>query len=400
MKKYIAEWLADILKEHGLPPHYAIKGERNDSIRIETPQVDSNGNCAIVIAGNKACPSKPFEATISLSQKTGKNLYWAPAETTWLEKIEVVRNNQNIIFKTPNIRSSGVLYSFINSEPFLGISITPGNKHAEFDRWTPKFNAGDTFTTKIQLINPSPNTLPPGTIKLSTLQDWQVITSEVKTPALKPGSQYYCSIKVRIPTLSDKFRYNSVYPLVATWNDGKKNRAICNAICEVEPDPTTCTYRLSDNPGEADFIIHTGITYDFPAEQKNYIKDPLVFNKKRGSAGRALVNGLSWRSKQVYFDRQIRNTAVTFDLKKEYIISKLRFAKGAKPYPTNCQIFTSIDGVKFNKLTEPQKFDWKDKKWFTITFKDDSARYVKIALNFKSGGFLDEIEIYGNRINK
>jgi len=379
----VARFMASILADAGVKPAYRANRLDLDLVRIEEPMVDPAGNLALIVAGitNQAVPPSQYTVTVPDATKL-ENAFWAPAESTLLQKVALTRSGNTITFALPEISSAGVLYGFVESTPVITVGVNDFARSALHDPDTASLRPGDSFTAMVQLVTLGGKVCDGGTVNLKTLGDWQVEPRMFTVAELEPGKIYEYPVKVTLPVESAFYKPNYLFPLVAElMRDGKKV-AIGNTVITVELDPAKYEWLLSNNrtvqSSLREFALLTGATY--------CVGDSVA------DSGEALISGQHSFAKFA----AVAGEAV-FDLKDRYVITQIVLR--SSPWsnrPVGVRVLVSDDDKTYQMLTELTNLAWDQDQWCRTAVKPAVARYVKLEFTFaKADGMMDEVEIYG-----
>ena len=381
----ITDWFKDRLRDAGIRPAYS--SPHAAVMRVETPLADDRGNHAIVIAGTSNHPVPAAKLKIDGLNPDFRHAFWVPAESNLFMPVDFKHNKQTLEFELPEIRTAGVLYLFRDYAPMLGLSIKGTGAHAKNDPHTPEFKPGNSFKVTVQLVNPSGERLPGGTVRLRALSDWNVSGPQEAWSTSAGGVKTY-TFRVTTPEASRNYRPNFVYPLVAEFIQEGRRTAVTNAIVSIALDPRTCDSLLSDNPtnehNARHFVLRTGADYTITTPG---IADP----RKALNDGRTGRQRLSCKR---------QDFEAVFDLKKEYSITGLALLRvNARTAPSSGELSVSKDGKTYTAPTAFPIAEWQNGT-FRTNLKPETGRYVKIRIIFPEpgGGMLDEIEIFGRKL--
>lgn len=380
----IAQFMAGLLKTANVNPAYQADKTSLDLVRIEQPMVDLAGNLALVIAGTTNQPVVPSAYTVTVPDAAKlQNAYWAPAESTLLQKVELTKHGNEIIFELPQIRSAGVLYCFVQNIPVITVGVKDFARSALHDPDTALLQPGQSFTATVQLVNLGNTACDGGEVKIKTLGDWQVEPRTLTIAKLEPGKIYEYPVKVTLPVTSEFYKPNYLFPLVAELERDGKKVAVGNTVVTVELDPAKYEWLLSNNrtvqSSLREFALPTGATYR--------VGDSIADPKE------ALISG------QNNFAKFAATTGeVVFDLKDRYQITQIVLR--SSPWdnrPSMVRAWISDDDKNYLPLTEISGINWDQDRWSRTAVAPAAGRYVKLEFTFaKNNGMVDEVEIYGH----
>lgn len=402
--KVVSDWFGDRMKDAGLVPAYSSSIGNTDKMRVETPLADPAGNVLIVIAGTteEALPAADLRIKLPPGGEYG-NAFWAPAESTWFEKVGFRMEKDGVgVFEMPEIRSAGILYLFRDHAPMLGIKAKGVEGKAANDPYTAEVVPGESFKVKVQLVNPSVKRMPGGTLRLRALGDWKVSAPEEAWSVSAGGIKEY-TFRVTVPEESKFFKPNFVYPLVAEFIRDGKRIAVENAVVSVKLDPRKYDYLLTDNPtrehNDRHFVLRTKADYSYVSVPGagEWFRDPSNA-KANGQSGMALTDGLNGRRHVVC---KMRNVEILFDLKKEFRITRLAVKRvDSRTSPSALEISVGKDGKTFGAPVSVSKLEWNGEKYAEVPLKPQDGRYVKVRFIFPDdrGGRVDEVEIFGRAL--
>jgi len=405
----VSAWMVKFLQRSGINPGYRLESGRTNLLRVENPQIDANGNCALVISNTRRPPTAPDRLTITLPAGTYSTALWSPAETTDLSQLSITRQSDGQYqLNIPAVTTAGVIYLFNNHPPLLGIKTIHQGAAVAVDPWTPQLQPGQTVTVKVQAANPGKNTVS-GTLSLQAYQDWTVKPKTIQVVDLPVGQMKEYEFQVTVPRTSERFQPHQVYPLVARWSEKDKAVAMENACVTVAFDRTAVSQLLSDNLASYEnprpMLIPTGAEYRYQIPAGNpaqaQIADPGT-GKNGEQNGKALTAGLKGWDRQAVF-RNLNSIEIIFDLKQRYRISTIKAAAGMPRGPQSFQVMLSDDGKEFKIASAATVWQQnvKEPVWAETDLTDQSARYVKLVLKFDAkthSGALDEVEIWGKTI--
>lgn len=403
----VSNFFGDWLKRGGVNPAYTHSAAEGDGLRVEQPQLTPGGDLALAVAGTTrfAVPAGKLTVALPAAAKFTQ-AFWAPAENALMEKVPFTRTANGAVFDLPEIKTAGMLYCFTSSRPLLGIAVEQPKFTAAADPNTAELVPGETVKVKVQVANPGTAESKAGSVALRALADWKVAPAEFAVPALKPGELREFTFEATPPETSPHYRPNFVYPLVAEFKSGGEREAVIHQAAGMRLDPTKFDYLLSDNAADSrfprDFTLKTGAeyVYNFPDELSSgqWFKDPCT-GKENGRSGNALTDGLDWWTRLVIF--AMPEAEVVFDLKAEYNVTAVNLRKGAPAFPQSVDVEVSKDGNAFETVAKDAAPDWDEGGWSMVKTKPTIGRYVLVRIKYpKTGGYLDELEIYGRPLKR
>ncbi len=362
--KVVAEWLADRLASAGVKPAYTFGG-RSETIRVEAPLVDGMGDAAFVVAGSTVRTVPAGELTVALPEGKFRTAFWASADSTRLEKMAFSVEGHTGRFQLPAVDSAGVIYLFNADVPLLG-QFAEALDHAELDPHTPRFQPGETFTVRSQLVNAAG-----GRLRLQALEGWRVEPAEGYDVGSAEELKEF-AFRVTVPGESGFFRPNRAYPLVSVYEKEGRRLAVNHMVAEVKLDLRKFELLLTDNEGVDNrfrpFSLRTGAECRFTPELPT---DALT--NRRGRITR-FANG---------------TTTAEFDLKAPYRVRRIVLVGAGKPYPARIAVKTD-DAPEFTP-----ELQWNQQHELEIKL-DSTTRRVRLQFDFPENARFDEVEIYGS----
>ncbi|MDP0495687.1 MAG: beta-galactosidase [Verrucomicrobiota bacterium JB024] len=409
-------WLAKVLQEAGVNPAYRCASEQ-ELFRIEQPQVDAAGNCAVVVTTRaqtqpeETLPAGPVE--LPLPPGPWKSVWWAAAEETDFSPVEIlpVPGTPLSRIKLPAVKTAGTLYLFkAQHPPLIGINVATPETPRSVDGLTARVRPGQAFSVNASLLAVTED-LPSGSLQLTTPDGWTVEATALPTNALACGERLTCTFTITVPDDPCPVRPDRLWPLRFNWTDGHGHSEEALVCVELALDADTIPHLLSANasfPASYPYRIPTGATYRYlePADPMQ-IADPASAGP--GHSGHALTNGFgsiggqrhSHHRDQLRLEHVARygseRVEVCFDLQAEYRLRRVVLVAGvAAVWPTSVRVRTSTDGETFTEQTA-LTLDTPQLEIQTPAF-DAHGRYVRVEVCWPdSGGCLDEIEIWGHR---
>lgn len=395
--KVVAGWLAGQLRSAGVEPGSRF-GDRSELLRVEYPMADRQGNVGIMIAGSTNVPVPAGVLSVDLpAGRAYRSAFWAPADSTKLEKIAFEVRNGTGYFNMPEIAAAGMLYLFDRHAPLLGQYVEGVSAHPEHDVHTAEVIPGNTFRVKSQIANPSRETLKGGTLKLNALADWKVEPAAHEVGEVAPGELREYEFSVTVPAESGHFQPNRAYPLVSVYGKEGRRVAVNNMVVTLDLDLTKFELLLSDNEGGdnqfREFVLRTGAEYRYTTDESK-LKDPRT-RAEPGRGGNALTNRRGSGGRNVAF--LSKEAGVEFDLKGDYAVTRVVLACAGKDAPSGITLSIG-DGKSFRTLETVTAPRWNEKKELILTPENAAGRYLRIGFEFptEKGGSFDEVEIYGH----
>lgn len=394
-------WFAGVLQEAGLVPAYVAHHDAGDDsarlLRVEQPYIDRDGNLAVVVATRgrarqEVVPAGQVELTLPGGPWT--QAWWASAEDAELKPIDAnALDDGRYRLALPEVASAGILYLFKQHAPLLGIERVS----------EASVQAGEAFTLPVQVVNTSEHALKAGELRIDAPPGWSVNPETVETPVLEAGVMHTQRFTITPP---ERLAQDYPQPLVARFNDGKRDSGVISTLIDVASEPSQRSLLLTGNASWSRHYPHrldARATYRHLKPAADAIDDPASL---QGSGG-ALLNGFGSaggerdsmnrgtyvRSHYVHY--RAREAEILFDLRSVRQIERVQLVKGPEHVtPLSVETYTSIDGENFARQD-------------TLTFKVPAlesvialhrieARYVKLRVVWPSaGGTLDEVEIWG-----
>lgn len=401
----VSSWLGNLLKQAGVPPAYRVcTGSPADleSLRLEQPHVDAKGNCLLSIGNLSKQTVSPCVIEIALPDEGWTHAWWSPATDAGLQELALEQiGDGRYRIALPAVFSGALVYLLKDHAPLLGIPRIISERRS-VDGYAPFLSPGKSFHVTVQLVNPVAKEASEGKLRLLSLRDWKVEPRSVVTPKLTAFGRAEFQFTVTPPAEHEKLNPDCLYPLVARWSDGEKDKAVCGTNVQLAVDRSLLPHLLSENTSYSDtspWKIKTGATYTYLAPDKSKRKDPCV---GKHPAEDALTNGAKgWWTSQAIFSKA-NLVDVLFDLKSDYEIIEVKLARGAPSYPEGFTVLTSSDGKTFTKQASvsAKKQGWKENKWLSGKLNHVPAQYVRIQVHMPGGGYIDEIEIWGRRMRK
>lgn len=401
----VSNWLGALLKQNGVHPAYRVAQASSAgmrALRIEQPYVDAKGNCVFTVGNLSKQTVPPTVMEMPLPAGPWTHAWWAPAEHDGLQELMIEpigKGRYRVLF--PSVLTAGAVYLLRDHAPILGIARIAGET-TSVDGHTALLAPGKPFRVKVQMVNPVARTIPEGTLRFMAVRGWRVKPPTVPTPKLTSYGRAEFEFTVTAPGEHEKLKPDWLYPLVARWNDGKQDAAICSANVEVDVDRSRLPHLLSENANYPDAYpakLDTGATYTYLAPGKDTKwGDPCTRNKHR--TGNALTNGSGGWGNYAIFHRA-NLVDVLFDLKAEYEVMQVKIAKCAQAYPRGFTVLTSRDGKNFvEQASAPSKGrEWQG-NWLACEPFRTPARYVRVQVRMPGSGYIDEIEIWGRKMAK
>ena len=397
----VARWFGERMRDAGLSPAYRSDLADQGLLRVEQPIVDPEGNCVIAVAGTTYESLPGFRLTVALPDGNSySSAWWGSAESTWIEPLKFSRNEDgSATFELPEIRSAGMIYLLPSYAPVVGLKVEGAEASAENDPYTAQLEPGDEFSVTVQVVNPTAEPLPEGSIRLQALTGWQVSDAQSVEP-LAPGKSREYTFKVKIPAESPALRPNFAYPLVATLESNGKRTAVANAIVTLKMDTGKYDYLLTGNGDWSGktypFTLRTGAEYVYELPKGGAVRDP-ADAQSDGKHGNALISGLDWWSNVAKISAP--EVAIVFDLKQGFCVNKVELRYHGEDAPACFEVFGSTDGKEYVKIGESTEPAWND-RWTELAFPGVPARFVKLAVKFpkESGGCLDEASVWGRTL--
>lgn len=388
----VREWFGEQLARAGLKPASRHSAACNGELRVELPQVDPDGNAALIVSGStyRSIPAGELAVTLPAGLKFA-HAFYAPAETAGLRKVDFRRDGAETIFRLPEIRSAGILYLFAGGAPLPGMELSGASGANAEDPHTPELIPGESLKATVQLAAPAD--FAGGKLTLQAYPGWKIEPASIEVPALKGGAITAYTFTVTTPADSRFFRFDRPYPVVAalTGGDGKR-LATVNAVHTLRLDRTRHLWLLTDNPYRTEkeypeFAIRTGATYTYPAGAE--VQDDLEKSTVTEFKGKLTRPG-----NVRFFERE---AAPCFDLGKEYIVKRLRLRHGRNPRPDSWELQAGTDGATFRTIASGRP-EWTGDRWAEIDLVPVKARFIRVLLRYPDGkgGYLDEIELYGS----
>jgi Beta-galactosidase len=239
----IGRWLSGLLTKAGVAPAYRVAGvspEEATILRVEQPMVDTRGNLVLTAAVRGAAdPGErvpAFALELPLPGGPWRHAAWGAAEDADLRPIEVKPVGEGDLhrLRLPGVETAGVLYLFKDHPPLVGIPRIETPDRA-IDGHAAKVRPATAFPVRMRLVNPSPATVPAGTLRLAALEGWNVVPANIDTPALAAGESVERVFTVT-PAAAERLAPNWLYPLVGRWSVDGEDRAIGAANVEVHLD--------------------------------------------------------------------------------------------------------------------------------------------------------------------
>ena len=408
----VGVWLGKILAAAGLTPAYRQTSARPSwmgVLRVEQPMMDSHGNVAIVISNRaQTLGAKneqvqeivpPVEIEVPIPGGPWSEVFWAAAEGDSFTPITLhPGKNQTYSLDLPKITTAGVLYLLRDSPPLLGLTAT-GDKFS-VDGFGVKVKPGVSFKVTTRIVNGASHRLASGTVRLQGLAGWKLEPSVQNVPEMKSGSSIDLTFTVTPPAGDLALKSDWLYPLVAHWSDGVRDRAVSTMSVEAEVPPSTGRLLLTDNKGFPDdypYRARTGATYSYSAPASAKIADPLrngvVERETTLLQGRAFNGFQETRIAQFQDD----NTDIIFDLKDQHELAAVSLTRDGQILPTSVQFFVSDDGRKYVPITT-LNFTNTDLPPLKIETPPlhVRGRYVRVKVQWpRPGGRLAEAEVWG-----
>ncbi len=397
----IGKWMKKLLTDINIKPGYTanIPVQQQMALRVAQPYIDSKDNCIFAITNMSRKPITNGQLKMWLPARTAIHALWAPAENNGIHPVTIrsISDNEHII-DLPEIKTAGMIYLLKDHKPILGIPQIPGSG-TSVDKFGATFKPGETVHFTVQLY--APQNSSSGEIKIQAMQGWKITPESIKTGQLKAGKLYTYKITAQIPNDPKKFIPHQIYPLVATWSDGKEKSVITANIEVIIPDAVLDRqpHILSDNaeyPKGYYLSINTGADYKYeaPAGVKSWWKDSANSKSVCGNDG-ALQGGTKpWRNHIAFF--KMPGINIVYDLKKVYNVSRIKLVASRYKVlnPEKITILVSTDGKNYTQIAQSEKINNETE----INFKEVPARYVKLEVKFKKNrGEINEIEIWGTK---
>lgn len=234
-------WLGSLLSRAGLKPAYTMEGKNQPRLRLEQPIGDGSGNLLMVYSTDASrriegvstvFPETKVEVTIPGGGDWIHCLYGS-AEDAGLKTLKIEPAGPNRYrFSLPTLETAGVIYLFKNYGPLLGIPQIQGTGRS-VDGHAARVTPGRAFEVTVQLANPGTKKLAAGQLKLAALKGWRVEPAQVSSEPLNPAEIKDYVFRVTAPENVTVSSSPDLPPLVARWNDGKQDRAICSVNVEM-----------------------------------------------------------------------------------------------------------------------------------------------------------------------
>lgn len=373
----VGGFLAGLLRRAGVEPAYRVapadQGPLAHQLRVEQPYTDASGNCVVAVANYSANHIAPFQLELPLPAGPWSGAWWAPAETASLEKLPIRALGQGrYSLQFPGIQTAGVIYLLKTHAPLLGAMVISSAKAR--DGFTAMISPGKPFQTTVQLVNPAARPAGAGTLRLLTPRGWKVDGTPIATPPLGAHQQAKFTFTVTPPAEQLALQPEWLYPLVARWNDGVSDKAVCTVHVEMKLAPARVPRLLSDNPRPRGYpyVIKTGAT----------------------SRRSATPGGME----------------ASYDLKGVYEINQVKIVFNQVEQPqvhgsplTGLTVLTSRDGKHFREVIndaivrkKDMEGQWDKWLWFNSKLFRAQGRYVRINMRLRDGNVdISEIAIWG-----
>ena len=285
----------------------------------------------------------------SLPGEGWAHAWWSPAVHAGLQPLELEAvGDGRYRIALPATFSGALVYLLKDHAPLLGIPRIASDARS-VDGHTALLTPGKSFQVTVPLVNPVRQEAPEGKLRMLALRDWEVKPPSAATPKLTGFGRAEFQFTITPPGEHEKLDPDWLYPLVAKWNDGSKDAAVCTTNVQLAVDRSRLPHLLSENTSYSDASpqkIKTGATYTYLAPDRDTRIDPCV-GKKDHPAEDALTNGAKgWWTSQARFSGS-KLADVLFDLKSEYEVMRVKLAKGAKAWPEGFKVLTSRDGKSF-----------------------------------------------------
>ncbi|TDU63031.1 beta-galactosidase-like protein [Prosthecobacter fusiformis] len=232
-----SRWLTQQLQRLGIEPAYRLTGKNGlamqPHVRLEQPWGDDQGNVvltystdAVLRLPGSAITLPETTVEVMLPEGSWSLAVFGRAEDAGLEPIRVERlENGRSSVSLPSIETAGVIYLLKEHPPLLGIPQIQGVERAN-DGHAAQVDAGQTFMMEVQLATAGQEPLGPGHLEVRALKAWKVQPARMETGTLARGEMRSYRFTVTVPDDGGAARPD-LFPLVARWNDGQGDRAIC-----------------------------------------------------------------------------------------------------------------------------------------------------------------------------
>jgi len=194
----------------GLPPRVAVK------LRVESPLVTPEGNILVGLTSMNDDAVKPFDLEVTLPAGSGPftSVLVAMGGSRRLLPVKHTLNGTTLRLRMPSFDTHATILALRDAGPLVSLEL---NNVTRGDAGLATIQAGDAFTVKATVYNPSPRALAAGRLSFTAPAGWLQSAGEVKIPAIRPGGAASCTIRVRAPEIGGD---GNIHPLLARFENG------------------------------------------------------------------------------------------------------------------------------------------------------------------------------------